>query len=198
MCGIVGILSFNSHGQVDRDVLARMRDTMAHRGPDGADSWISDDRKVGLGHRRLTIIDVSAAADQPMANEDGRVVITFNGEIYNHASLRPELVAAGHGSAPIIPTPKCWSMATRSGAWRGLRSASRAIMLSASGTSGTVSLSLARDRVGVKPLYFAFGPVMLAVCVRDQGHCWHSRFLAPTSIHMRFITTSPFSPRRRP
>src|SRR5919202_5464250 len=96
MCGIVGIVSLNGSGQVNSNVLARMRDTMAHRGPDGADSWLSDDRKVGLGHRRLSIIDLNPSAAQPMANEDGRVVITFNGEIYNHGRLRPQLLAAGH------------------------------------------------------------------------------------------------------
>src|SRR5258708_6630878 len=96
MCGIVGVLSLNGPGRVDRGVIGRMRDTMAHRGPGGFDTWISEDRRVGFGHRRLSIIDVSTAANQPMANEDGRVMITFNGEIYNHASLRPQLVAAGH------------------------------------------------------------------------------------------------------
>ena len=156
MCGIVGILSFNSHGQVDRDVLARMRDTMAHRGPDGADSWISDDRKVGLGHRRLTIIDVSAAADQPMPNEDGRVVITFNGEIYNHASLRPELVAAGHrfrtdhsDTEVLVHGYEEWGL-------DGLLERVEGDYAFGIWDGRNRTLSLARDRVGVKPLYFAF------------------------------------------
>src|SRR4051794_2229020 len=95
MCGIVGLLSYSS-AVVDLRVVERMRDAMAHRGPDGADAWMSSDRKVGLGHRRLSIIDLTDAATQPMANEDGSVVITFNGEIYNHADLRPQLVARGH------------------------------------------------------------------------------------------------------
>src|SRR6185437_4110444 len=73
-----------------------MRDSMVHRGPDGAGIWISPDASVGLGHRRLSIIDLSNAAAQPMTNEDGTVWITFNGEIYNHAGLRAELVQAGH------------------------------------------------------------------------------------------------------
>src|SRR5262249_20686690 len=96
MCGIVGVLSLSGHGRVDGNLIARMRDTMVHRGPDGYDTWICEDRKVGFGHRRLSIIDIADAASQPMQNEDGQVIITFNGEIYNHASLRPQLVAAGH------------------------------------------------------------------------------------------------------
>src|SRR5438552_9740010 len=91
MCGIVGLLSYGA-SPVERTVLEDMRDAMAHRGPDGADSWMSADRKIGLGHRRLSIVDLNVAATQPMRNEDGTVIITFNGEIYNHASMRPELI----------------------------------------------------------------------------------------------------------
>src|ERR1041385_6736853 len=75
MCGIVGLLSYGS-GAVDRRVLERMRDVMAHRGPDGGDLWISGDRKVGLAHRRLSIVDLNVSATQPMRNEDGSVAIT--------------------------------------------------------------------------------------------------------------------------
>ena len=95
MCGIVGLLSYGA-SPVERTVLEDMRDAMAHRGPDGADSWMSADRKIGLGHRRLSIVDLNVAATQPMRNEDGTVIITFNGEIYNHASMRPELIERGH------------------------------------------------------------------------------------------------------
>ena len=73
-----------------------MRDEMVHRGPDGQGLWLSADRRAGLGFRRLAIVDLSPAANQPMANEDGSVQVVFNGEIYNHAKLRPELLARGH------------------------------------------------------------------------------------------------------
>src|SRR6266436_8132153 len=97
MCGISGVLAFkNSNFQVTAEYLVRMRDTMVHRGPDGAGCWISPDRRVGLAHRRLSIIDLSLNAAQPMSNEDGDVWVTFNGEIYNHLKLRAELRAAGH------------------------------------------------------------------------------------------------------
>lgn len=156
MCGIVGAVSLNRRGEVDRGVLERMRDTMVHRGPDGGDSWISDDRRVGLAHRRLTIIDVSTAADQPMPNEDGRVIITFNGEIYNHASLRPHLLAAGHrfrtdhsDTEVLVHGYEEWGL-------DGLLQRIEGDYAFGIWDARNGSLSLARDRVGVKPLYFAF------------------------------------------
>jgi asparagine synthase (glutamine-hydrolysing) len=96
MCGLCGVLAFkNSSFQVTDEYLVRMRDTMIHRGPDGAGVWISADRLVGLGHRRLSIIDLSSAASQPMSNAGGSLQIVFNGEIYNHAEIRRELEERG-------------------------------------------------------------------------------------------------------
>jgi asparagine synthase (glutamine-hydrolysing) len=93
VCGIVGQFSYGARagGDVrerDAGILVRMRDRLAHRGPDDAGLWQSEDGRVALAHRRLSIVDVSAAGHQPMSNEDGAVWITFNGEIYNHADLR--------------------------------------------------------------------------------------------------------------
>ncbi|MFY9737197.1 MAG: asparagine synthetase B, partial [Rhodoplanes sp.] len=87
MCGIVGTVIFRGDSKIDPDLLQRMRDTMQHRGPDGGAQWIDPRGRVGLGHRRLSIIDLSNAATQPMATPDGRFVVTFNGEIYNHAEI---------------------------------------------------------------------------------------------------------------
>src|ERR1700744_3605043 len=96
MCGISGVLAFKSSNfEVKTEYLLRMRETMVHRGPDGAGSWISSDRRVGLAHRRLFIIDFSPAAAQPMSSIDGSLQIVFNGEIYNHAEIRRELEALG-------------------------------------------------------------------------------------------------------
>ena len=87
MCGIVG--SFHpAKACCGSDVVSRMRDRMAHRGPDGVGIWMSPDQRCALGHRRLSIIDLSAAATQPMSNCAGTVTVTYNGEIYNHAALR--------------------------------------------------------------------------------------------------------------
>src|SRR5260370_398541 len=96
MCGICGVLNFGSSPEpADEPTLRRMTDTLAHRGPDDEGFYLSPDRQVGLGFRRLSIVDL-ATGDQPMSNEDGAVWLVFNGEIYNHAALRPGLEARGH------------------------------------------------------------------------------------------------------
>jgi asparagine synthase (glutamine-hydrolysing) len=96
MCGIAGIVNHFATSSDDRDVACRMRDAMQHRGPDDCGISQNADKRVVLGHRRLSIVDLSEAGHQPMSNEDGSVWITFNGEIYNHASHRDALIAKGH------------------------------------------------------------------------------------------------------
>jgi len=94
MCGIVG--TFKAEGTSSGpEIVAQMRDRMAHRGPDGVGIWCSADRRCTLAHRRLSIIDLSADANQPMVNDAGTVAVTFNGEIYNHAAIRKDLEALG-------------------------------------------------------------------------------------------------------
>ena len=96
MCGINGILRLDrSAPAVDRGELVRTRDAMASRGPDGAGEWIAADGRIGLGHRRLAILDLSPAGAQPMASKDGRYRLVFNGEIYNFRELRAKLEAVG-------------------------------------------------------------------------------------------------------
>ncbi|HSV22775.1 MAG TPA: asparagine synthetase B, partial [Xanthobacteraceae bacterium] len=96
MCGINGIFAFHRASGEPKEVeLISTRDAMRARGPDGAGSWWSSDRHCGLGHRRLSIIDLSDRASQPMTSDDGRLVIVFNGEIYNYPELRVELEADG-------------------------------------------------------------------------------------------------------
>src|SRR6266404_8923601 len=96
MCGISGEMIFNGRDRVDQAVLQAMCDAIAHRGPDDSGTWISPNCSVGLGSRRLSIVDLSPAGHMPMSNEDGTVWITFNGEIYNHAKLRVDLEKRGH------------------------------------------------------------------------------------------------------
>src|SRR5918999_1240288 len=96
MCGICGMWGFSDSFAVDEDLVTRMRDSMTHRGPDDGGSWSSSDGRLALGHRRLSIVDLSPAGHNPMPNEDGTVWITYNGEVYNHAALREELEAKGH------------------------------------------------------------------------------------------------------
>src|SRR5215210_8095067 len=93
MCGIAGKLYFDHEHAVTRQELTLMERILVHRGPDGGDIWVKGN--VGLAHRRLAIIDLSRAANQPMSNEDGSVWITFNGEIYNFQELRKELEGRG-------------------------------------------------------------------------------------------------------
>src|SRR5262245_19823280 len=93
MCGIVGIVSLDPNRYVAAERIERMRDLLAHRGPDGKGVWTEG--PVGLGHRRLAIVDVQGG-HQPMSNGDESVWITFNGEIYNHSSRRAELEQRGH------------------------------------------------------------------------------------------------------
>ena len=94
MCGIVG--QINIKEPIDRKYFSTMCEVLAHRGPDGkGQKWLEDD-KVALGHQRLSIIDLSDDAAQPMTNEDASIWITYNGEIYNYKELRHELESAGH------------------------------------------------------------------------------------------------------
>src|SRR5262245_34823195 len=96
MCGIAGIFSYSSDAPpVDSLELARICNQMASRGPDGFGQWMSADNRVGFGHRRLSIIDLSANGAQPMLDAGGNLSITFNGEIYNYRELRFELERKG-------------------------------------------------------------------------------------------------------
>src|SRR5262245_61144153 len=96
MCGINGIFAYAADAPpVSSPELLKVRDVMASRGPDGAGAWISADARVGLANRRLAIIDLSEAGAQPMRSDDGTLVVTFNGEIYNHVELRADLEAKG-------------------------------------------------------------------------------------------------------
>ena len=96
MCGIAGVYAFGSQAApVSQAQLSAMAGLLAHRGPDGSGYWMSPGGRLGLAHRRLAIIDPSALADQPLADPSGRYQIILNGEIYNHAALRRELIGAG-------------------------------------------------------------------------------------------------------
>ncbi|HEX9443083.1 MAG TPA: asparagine synthetase B, partial [Candidatus Binatia bacterium] len=96
MCGIYGYLSFKE--PVTPEILGRMGAALRHRGPDDEGEWIahSEEVSIGLGHKRLSIIDLSAAAREPMSNEDESIWLTYNGEIYNFRELRSGLLKKGH------------------------------------------------------------------------------------------------------
>lgn len=154
MCGIVGVHALGGGPPVDAGLLAAMRDTMAHRGPDGAGLWVGDDGQIGLGHRRLSIIDLSHAADQPMANEDGSLRIVFNGEIYNHAEIRAELEQIG-GHAWRTDHSDTEVILHAFEEW-GIECLHRFRGMFAFGLwdARERALWLVRDRIGIKPLYW--------------------------------------------
>jgi asparagine synthase (glutamine-hydrolysing) len=150
MCGIAGILHFDPRGQVDRDLLARMTRVLEHRGPDAEGFYQSG--PVGLGHRRLSIIDLSGGA-QPMANEDETVWIAFNGEIFNFPELRRDLEKAGHRFRTRSDTECIVHLYEEHGpdgcARRLVGQFAFAIW-----DSRLRRLFLARDHVGIKPLFY--------------------------------------------
>lgn len=156
MCGIVGALVFqNSSFNITESYLTNMREAMVHRGPDGAGLWIAEDGKVGLGHRRLSIIDLSTTANQPMSNEDGTIWVVFNGEIYNHAEIRAELERLGghrwktdHSDTEVILHAfEEWGI--------DCLHKFRGMFAIALWDSRKQELWLIRDRIGIKPLYYS-------------------------------------------
>jgi asparagine synthase (glutamine-hydrolysing) len=157
VCGICGVFEFGSGARpVDERVVVRMRETLTHRGPDDAGVYISPDRRVGLGHRRLSIIDLSAAGRQPMSNEDGSVWITFNGEIYNHARLRADLEKKGHVYRSRTDTETLVHLYEEEGP--GFVRLLEGMFALAIWDARRQELILVRDRIGVKPLYYALLP----------------------------------------
>ena len=97
MCGVAAIFAYaEAAPPVERDELLRIRDHMTSRGPDGEGEWLAADNRVGLGHRRLSIIDLSPTGAQPMFNEDRSLAIVYNGEVYNYRELRSQLSVRGY------------------------------------------------------------------------------------------------------
>ena len=150
MCGIAGIVKLNATDLVEESRLKQMRDVIRHRGPDGEGLWI--DGPVGLGHRRLAIVDVAGGL-QPMSTEDGAAWVVFNGEIYDHARVRAELERRGHRYRTRSDTETILHL------WQedGERCVERlgGMFAFALWDRGRQRLLLARDRVGIKPLYYA-------------------------------------------
>src|SRR5919205_2490854 len=150
MCGINGIaLSGRSGETIDVRVLEEMRDCIWHRGPD--DSGLFFNGRVGLGHRRLSIVDV-AAGHQPMTNEDGSLQITYNGEVYNHADYRDELEARGHVYRTHCDTETILHLYEDHG--DGCVNFLRGMFAFAIWNTKKSELFIARDRLGIKPLYY--------------------------------------------
>src|SRR5215208_2861050 len=170
MCGIAGIIATDGLREEDRARLPRMRDVIAHRGPDEAGTWF--DGHAALGHRRLSIVDL-ATGSQPLGNEDGTIQIVFNGEIYNHADLRPELESAGHryhtrcDTEAIVHAYEEWG--------DDCVHRLRGMFAFALWDAPRRRLMLARDRLGIKPLLYAidkagcyFGSEYKSILIADR------------------------------
>ena len=156
MCGINGALTFSGAAfEITPSYLTCMRDAMMHRGPDGSGLWIDAEHRIGLGHRRLSIIDLSPAARQPMTNEDESLWLTYNGEIYNHTALRTELDRTGrhrwrtdHSDTEVILHAfEEWGI--------DCLSRFRGMFAFALWDTRRRHLWLVRDRIGIKPLYYS-------------------------------------------
>src|SRR3954454_18043122 len=149
MCGICGKLSFEPGKRVSKDLLLDMAGTIAHRGPDDEGYYL--DQELGLGFRRLSIIDLNTG-HQPISNEDGSVWIVFNGEIYNFKELRDQLESKGHIFKTKTDTEVIVHLYEQYGT--NCLERLRGMFAFAIWDRRKRSLLLARDRLGIKPLYY--------------------------------------------
>jgi asparagine synthase (glutamine-hydrolysing) len=155
MCGIAGILSGSSAtGDELISGVEAMSDALAHRGPDAAGHWLDAEAGIALGHRRLSIIDLSETGAQPMTSASGRYVISYNGEVYNFAELRQELIAAGHRFRGSSDTEVILEACTQWGVVPALKRMIGMFAFALWDREARV-LRLVRDRLGIKPLYWA-------------------------------------------
>ena len=151
MCGIVGVVNLTNTAPVNGALLKEANALLLHRGPDGSGVFLTPE--IGMAVRRLSIIDL-AGGQQPMANEDGSVHVVYNGEIYNHAALRQELEAQGHlfrtraDTEVLVHGYEQWGR-------DGLLERLHGMFAFAIWDAKRHALFLARDRMGMKPLYFA-------------------------------------------
>jgi len=159
VCGIAGFLS-TGPARPGEGVLRAMGDALAHRGPDASGTHLSPDGRVGLSHRRLSILDLSPAGAQPMFSADGLFVLSFNGEVYNFRELREELTGRGHtfrggsDTEVMLAAIREWGVDAAVRRFIGM-------FAFALWDSGTRKLYLVRDRLGIKPLYLARLPGIL-------------------------------------
>jgi asparagine synthase (glutamine-hydrolysing) len=165
MCGITGMIRLDGH-PVSPVTLKRMTDAIAHRGPDGEGHWI--EKNVGIGHRRLSIIDLSSAGHQPMLSADGRFVLSFNGEVYNFKELRIELESAGFTFRSKTDTEVVLHALTYWGYQKALPKFNGMFAL-AFWDREQSELLLARDRYGVKPLYYSLQNNTLAFASEQKA-----------------------------
>ena len=190
MCGICGIYSFDRRERVDRSQLEAMNHTMVHRGPDDAGVYCTEN--VGLAMRRLSIIDIKSG-HQPISNERGTIWIVFNGEIYNYKALREQLLAAGHVFRTHSDTEAIVHLYEEHG--DDCVQHLRGMFAFAIWDNERRRLFVARDRLGIKPLYyqhsaqcFAFGSEIKALIELGGGKCALNRKVLPEYLAFGFLS----------
>lgn len=156
MCGIAGILQTRDHSCLNESLL-RMLNTLVHRGPDGSGIWLDESAGFALGHRRLSIVDLTASGAQPMLSECGRFVLSYNGELYNTKELRSELISKGDRFRGHSDTEVLLAALARWGVEGALKKLV-GIFAFALWDRQKRSLVLARDHMGVKPIFWTAGP----------------------------------------
>ncbi len=157
MCGITGFIDFADQDREGRlGVLARMTSRLAHRGPDDCGYWLDEASGLALGHRRLSVLDLSSRGHQPMASSCGRYVLIYNGEIYNFRELRQTLESSGCGFRGSSDTEVLLEAIAKWGVAEALRRLNGMFALAVWDQQAR-TLTLARDAVGIKPLYYGWG-----------------------------------------
>jgi asparagine synthase (glutamine-hydrolysing) len=203
MCGIAGFVGGKWSGRAQAAAIAaHMGRTILHRGPDHSDVWIDEDARLAFAHNRLAILDLSAAGNQPMASHSGRYVIVYNGEIYNHLQVRDALTEAGlapnwnghSDTETLLAAIEAWGV-------RGALERSTGMFALALWDRSERTLTLARDRLGEKPLYygrqgaggpFFFGSELKALAVHPQFHADIDRQALTLLLRYNYIP-APFS-----
>ncbi|ALS99064.1 asparagine synthase (glutamine-hydrolyzing) [Lacimicrobium alkaliphilum] len=187
MCGISGILQYQT--PIPDNVLERFNQSLSHRGPDAQSVYFSDHRHLGLGHCRLSIVDTSRAANQPFVSEDKSLILTFNGEIYNYPELRHELQSFGY----VFRTTSDTEVLLRAYQHWGIDCLSRlnGMWAFAIWDQRKRQLFLARDRFGVKPVYYRYDGEHFAFASEQKAFRCHPQGLEVCAEQASFLMLYP-------
>ena len=187
MCGIAGFVNYKTRDRgAAAAVLDRMTESLAHRGPDAGGTWLDGEGQVGLGHRRLSIVDLSELGAQPMHSATGRYTIVFNGEIYGFVALRDELLSLGTQFRGRSDTEVLLASIERFGLEASLKRCNGMFAFALFDRKER-TLAFARDRLGKKPIYIGLSDVALCFSSELKSVRKHPSFANP-SVNMGAVT----------